>query len=260
MAHYEIKDSGERQRFDTGATRDTQEGKGRFDLISPDVQERLALHFEGGVQKYGERNWEKGIPLGRYIDSALRHVNKWRQGERDEDHLTAAIWNLHCLVQTVEWIKEGRLPWSLDDNHYLNTELTALVKETIPNVAEMAGSVEQADHDDICLKLHYTELPDQGPDPEKAPAGIYMLHPHEGEHESSRQFGLKKAIKYLMDRGPMRAADFYTVLEKAGYSLREIFGARHEVGTEIIHVSVSPMYNEKHSGYNVIQYKEEENQ
>lgn len=122
MAHYKIKDSGSRRKFSTGAVRDDAEGKGRFDLISPLVLERLARHFEGGIKKYGERNWERGIPLGRYLDSALRHVNKWRAGARDEDHLIAAIWNLHCLVQTVEWIKEERLPLYLDDNNYLKAE------------------------------------------------------------------------------------------------------------------------------------------
>ena len=33
----------------------------------------LAKHYEKGVEKYGERNWEKGIPQHSYIDSAVRH-------------------------------------------------------------------------------------------------------------------------------------------------------------------------------------------
>lgn len=38
-----IEDSGERQEFDTGAVRDIQEGKGRYDLIPPEPLMRLAL-------------------------------------------------------------------------------------------------------------------------------------------------------------------------------------------------------------------------
>lgn len=110
---YEIKDSGARQSFDTGAVRDTQAGKGRFDLLPMGAIRRLAIHFEKGAKKYGDRNWEKGIPLDRYMDSALRHLASYMEGRIDEDHLVAAAWNLLCALQTESWIAEGRLPDSL---------------------------------------------------------------------------------------------------------------------------------------------------
>ncbi len=97
-----IRDSGERQEFETGAVRDTQGGKGRFDLITPFMLERLAKWYELGATKYGDRNWEKGIPFSRFLDSAQRHINKYRQGHRDEDHLAAAVWNLSCIVHFEE--------------------------------------------------------------------------------------------------------------------------------------------------------------
>jgi hypothetical protein len=40
-----VKDSGERQEFETGARRDTQEGKPRFGLIPPYPLRRLAMHY-----------------------------------------------------------------------------------------------------------------------------------------------------------------------------------------------------------------------
>lgn len=110
-----VKDSGARQAFTTGSVRDTQEGKGRFDLISPIALERIAKHYENGAKKYGDRNWEKGQPLGRYLDSALRHINKFREGHRDEDHLCAAIWNLMGIIHTESQILRGNLPAELND-------------------------------------------------------------------------------------------------------------------------------------------------
>ena len=103
----EILDSGERREFETGAVRDMQEGKGRFDLIPWNVIMRLAKHFEKGALKYGENNWKKGISANSYIDSAFRHMSKYTDGWDDEDHLIAAIWNLVCLAWTEEKKQEA---------------------------------------------------------------------------------------------------------------------------------------------------------
>jgi hypothetical protein len=103
------------QTFDTGAKRDTTKGKGRYDLISPIMLRRLAdLYEAGGVQK-GDRNWEKGFPMSRGMDSAQRHINQYREGLRDEDHLIQAIWNLACVVHFEEQIQRGLLSADLDD-------------------------------------------------------------------------------------------------------------------------------------------------
>lgn len=99
-----IKDSGDRTAFESGAVRDLGEGKGRFDLLPMCVLLRLARHFEAGAVKYGERNWEKGIPAHSFLDSAFRHLVKYADGWTDEDHLIAAIWNLMCLA----WNEEKR--------------------------------------------------------------------------------------------------------------------------------------------------------
>ncbi len=99
----------------TGSQRDTREGKGRFDLLPTRALKRLAIHFEKGALKYDERNWEKGQPISRMMDSGLRHANAYLQGERDEDHLIAAAWNILCAVDTEERIKIGMLSPELDD-------------------------------------------------------------------------------------------------------------------------------------------------
>ena len=110
-----VKDSGARQLFETGAQRDVQEGKGRFDLLPIHSITRLAKHFESGAGKYGIDNWKKGIPLRRYLDSMLRHSFKFMCGAKDEDHLAAVIWNACCLMETKELIDRNLLPKELDD-------------------------------------------------------------------------------------------------------------------------------------------------
>lgn len=111
-----VKDSGERQEFGTGSVRDTRDGKGRLDLLPPGVLLRLARHFEAGASKYGDRNWELGQPVSRYLDSGIRHLLWYWAGERDEDHLVSALWNLAALMDTEERIAAGELPEALDDH------------------------------------------------------------------------------------------------------------------------------------------------
>ena len=110
-----IKDSGLRRSYVTGSVRDVRAGKGRFDLISPIALRRLAVHLENGARKYDERNWEKGQLLMDYIDSAMRHIVSYVEGYRDEDHMAAALWNIHCFIHTEEMISRGLLPNSLDN-------------------------------------------------------------------------------------------------------------------------------------------------
>lgn len=54
----------------------------------------VAKHYEEGAKKYAERNWEIGIPLHCYIDSAVRHYLKYRRGDDDEPHARAFLWNI----------------------------------------------------------------------------------------------------------------------------------------------------------------------
>lgn len=60
----------------------------------------VALHFEEGCAKYGENNWQKGIPTKCYIDSAVRHLLKYIRGDVDEPHNRAFVWNIMCCIWT----------------------------------------------------------------------------------------------------------------------------------------------------------------
>jgi len=101
---YSIKNSGTRREFDTGAVRDIEVGKGRYDLLPWDAIHELALHCEQGAIKYGERNCEKGIPMSSLIDSAIRHLSKYMQGHKDEPHLRDAAWNIMVAI----WMEKNR--------------------------------------------------------------------------------------------------------------------------------------------------------
>lgn len=110
-----VKDSGQRREWSTGSVRDVAVGKGRYDLLPPYPIKRLAIHFENGARKYGDKNWEKGQPLSVYISSALRHGFCVSDGMKDEDHAAAAAWNWFAFMHTAEKIKLGELPAELDD-------------------------------------------------------------------------------------------------------------------------------------------------
>lgn len=111
-----LKDSGVREvNEETGMQRDTRSGKGRFDLIPPTVLRRLARLYEEGAVKYDARNWEKGGSMSRFMDSGLRHMNDYREGWRDEDHVIQAIWNLFGIVHYEEMIERGMMDPKFND-------------------------------------------------------------------------------------------------------------------------------------------------
>lgn len=62
----------------------------------------VSKQFEEGATKYGERNWEKGIPVHCYINSAVRHLLKYYRGDNDERHDRAFAWNILCCLWTIE--------------------------------------------------------------------------------------------------------------------------------------------------------------
>lgn len=89
-----IQDSGERREFETGAQRDMAEGKGDMASMPWEALLRLSRHYEAGAKKYSRWNYQKGIPVSSFVDSACRHLAKYQCGCDDEDHLAAAAFNV----------------------------------------------------------------------------------------------------------------------------------------------------------------------
>ena len=69
----------------------------------------LSVHYKNGADKYAERNWEKGLPIHSFIDSAIRHLCKDILGWDDEPHLIACVWNVVGALYTLE-----TYPWLQD--------------------------------------------------------------------------------------------------------------------------------------------------
>jgi len=161
MDAFEITDSGTRKEFGTGAVRDAQTGKGRFDLLPPEALSRLAKHFEGGALKYADRNWEKGIPMSRFMDSGIRHAFQFLAGADDEDHLAAAAWNFMCAIETEHRVDDGRLsPALLDLPRYkYDARVIARAEQWAESIGESLGIPCPADCpcEDILCPLEYEE-------------------------------------------------------------------------------------------------------
>jgi len=98
--------------FESGAVRGTGCMNARYDLINPVALRRLAETYAEGAKKYGDSNWQKGIPSPDLLNHAITHIEAWRNGDTSEDHLAHAAWNLCTLMYT-----EERLP-KLIVRHY----------------------------------------------------------------------------------------------------------------------------------------------
>ena len=121
--NFETKFSGTKDNYSTGGTRDKSQGKGRYDLITPIGLKRLAGVYERGAVNHGDRNWEKGLPMSRCMESAVRHIYQYLEGMREEDHLGQATWNLFAAMHVEDLIKKGLLPKELDDlPNFVNKE------------------------------------------------------------------------------------------------------------------------------------------
>ena len=60
----------------------------------------VSVHYEDGCEKYGERNWERGIPIHSFVDSGVRHLLKYARGDCDEKHDRAFVWNMFAILWT----------------------------------------------------------------------------------------------------------------------------------------------------------------
>jgi|TARA_Y100000034_G_scaffold118456_1_gene159105 hypothetical protein len=131
-----LKQSGSDEKFETGAVRDMADNKPRPDLISPFAEERLGEWLRLGAIRYAERNWEKGMPMSRTLASLNRHLMWFKQGKRDEDHLSAIMFNAMAIIHYEEMIKRGVLPEDLDDlETYLkgqNDKKKSAAKKVVP--------------------------------------------------------------------------------------------------------------------------------
>jgi hypothetical protein len=92
------------REFETGATRDTEEGKLDYEgFLSPEVLQRFAEYMHANrIQSDGSLrdsdNWQRGIPKDVYMKSMWRHFHTvWmghRYGDVSQDDLCALMFNV----------------------------------------------------------------------------------------------------------------------------------------------------------------------
>lgn len=101
---FAINDSGKRREFESGMMRDTAEGKTNFLSVRfGPMFRRWATHLTLGREKYpdpqpGVPNWTLAEGVDEWVrfrESAARHLEAWLEGERDEDHAAAVMFNLN---------------------------------------------------------------------------------------------------------------------------------------------------------------------
>lgn len=109
MTHrFELKTTDARP-MPSGVVRDTDEGKVNYLLVRDGpMLRRWAELLTKGVKERGKRNWMNGRTsedLDRFKESAARHFEQWLNGELDEDHAAAVIFN----INGAEYAKEQML-------------------------------------------------------------------------------------------------------------------------------------------------------
>jgi hypothetical protein len=73
--------SGRNPDYDENKPFRTNENKIRYDLCPAIAQREYAKVWTQGLEKYPERNWEKGFLFSEVIASAMRHLEAIRLGE-----------------------------------------------------------------------------------------------------------------------------------------------------------------------------------
>ena len=78
-------------------------GKPRIHLLPPEVIFAIVEILEFGATKYGEFNWQKGIPMSEIYDATLRHLLAWQMGETNDPesgkpHVYHAACNLAFMI------------------------------------------------------------------------------------------------------------------------------------------------------------------
>lgn len=98
---YITLDSNKKSKYKSGFQRDTAEGKPRFDLIPTGPLRCLAELYQRGASKYGENNWrlaKNEEEINRFKTSAWRHFVAFSEGQDDEDHGSAVVWNIFAYI------------------------------------------------------------------------------------------------------------------------------------------------------------------
>jgi len=106
-------------------------GKLRYDLLEPFAMEQLVKIFSKGAEKYGDKNWLKGMEWSKCLASLKRHIAAFENGEDIDPelgtyHMANAAWNCLAIVSYYKhaphlddrdhsYLKNKRIGLDIDD-------------------------------------------------------------------------------------------------------------------------------------------------
>jgi len=74
-------------------------GKAPYHLVPWDAVSAIAAVLGVGAQKYGARNWERGMDWSRPFAACIRHLEAWWQGENvDQETGLSHLWHAGCCI------------------------------------------------------------------------------------------------------------------------------------------------------------------
>lgn len=94
--------AGTTAKFGTGAVRSDTVEQYRYDLVSPIGLREVARTCAEGAERYGDWNWEKGMPVHDLLNHAIAHIYEFLSGDRSEPHLPHAAWNVLAAIHSHE--------------------------------------------------------------------------------------------------------------------------------------------------------------
>lgn len=77
------------------------DGKLPWHLLPQDAMEELVKVLDFGAKKYGERDWEKGIPYSEIISALMRHQKLFFQDGEDRDVESGLLHTAHILCNAM---------------------------------------------------------------------------------------------------------------------------------------------------------------
>lgn len=77
-----------------------------YNGIPPGGLQGVAEACHEGAAKYGDWNWEAGMPVSDILNHAIRHIVLFKSGDTAENHLGHCAWNLFAAMHSDELWQE----------------------------------------------------------------------------------------------------------------------------------------------------------
>ena len=75
--------------------------KAMLECTETELAHLYAQALHEGSSKYGEKNWEKGIPISNLLNHSLHHLFKSAAGDTSENHRSHLVWNVLTLIHFI---------------------------------------------------------------------------------------------------------------------------------------------------------------